>query len=81
MLHTKVIPPVAADTEFADMRAAYDALEGLSAHHSVAHSRWRLGFDFSDDEKAQLAGAVHPSRRHRFCPYCLRRSASRRELI
>src|SRR5688572_11436613 len=26
MLHAKVIPPVAADTEYADMRAAYDAL-------------------------------------------------------
>ena len=26
MLHARVVPPVAADTEFADMRAAYDAL-------------------------------------------------------
>ncbi len=26
MLHAKVVPPVSADTEFADMRAAYDAL-------------------------------------------------------
>jgi alpha-ketoglutarate-dependent 2,4-dichlorophenoxyacetate dioxygenase len=68
MLHAKVIPPVAADTEFADMRAAYDALpeemkdriEGLRAHHSVAHSRWLLGFEFSEGEKAQLAGAIHP---------------------
>jgi alpha-ketoglutarate-dependent 2,4-dichlorophenoxyacetate dioxygenase len=68
MLHAKVIPPVAADTEFADMRAAYDALpeemkerlEGLRVHHSVAHSRWILGFEFSDAEQAQLAGAIHP---------------------
>jgi alpha-ketoglutarate-dependent 2,4-dichlorophenoxyacetate dioxygenase len=68
MLHAKVIPPVPADTEFADMRAAYDALpgetktriEGLHAHHSVAHSRRLLGFEFSEDERAQLGGAVHP---------------------
>ena len=68
MLHAKVIPPVAADTEFADMRAAYDALdaetrarlEGLRAHHSVAHSRHLLGFEFSESEKTQLAGAIHP---------------------
>jgi alpha-ketoglutarate-dependent 2,4-dichlorophenoxyacetate dioxygenase len=68
MLHAKVIPPVPADTEFADMRAAYDALpeatkerlEGLRVHHSVAHSRSLLGFEFSEDEKARLAGAIHP---------------------
>jgi alpha-ketoglutarate-dependent 2,4-dichlorophenoxyacetate dioxygenase len=68
MLHAKVVPPVPADTEFADMRAAYDALpeetkeriEGLHAHHSIAHSRWQLGFEFSEGEKAQLQGAVHP---------------------
>jgi alpha-ketoglutarate-dependent 2,4-dichlorophenoxyacetate dioxygenase len=68
MLHAKVIPPVAADTEFADMRAAYDALPGetkaelagLRVHHSVAHSRWLLGFEFSEDEKTQLKGAIHP---------------------
>src|SRR5262245_52685865 len=68
MLHAKVVPPVSADTEFADMRAAYDALptgmkeriEGLRVHHSVAHSRWLLGFEFSDAEKTQLQGAIHP---------------------
>jgi len=68
MLHARVVPPVAADTEFADMRAAYDALpagmtaqlEGLRAHHSVAYSRHVLGFEFSADEQEQLKGAVHP---------------------
>jgi len=68
MLSAKVIPPVAADTEFADMRTAYDTLpeatkeqiEGLRAHHSVTHSRWLLGFEFSAEEHAKLAGAVHP---------------------
>src|SRR5262245_28345048 len=30
MLHARVIPPVEADTEFADMRAAYDELDGAT---------------------------------------------------
>ena len=68
MLSAKVIPSVAADTEFADMRAAYDALdagpkgklEGLSAHHSIAYSRQVLGFEFSAEEQEKLKGAVHP---------------------
>ena len=68
MLSAKVIPPVAADTEFADLRSAYDALpaetkatlEGLRAHHSVTHSRWMLGFEFSEDEHERLRGAIHP---------------------
>jgi alpha-ketoglutarate-dependent 2,4-dichlorophenoxyacetate dioxygenase len=68
MLSAKVVPPVAADTEYADLRSAYDALsadmkaklEGLRAHHSVTHSRWLLGFDFSGDEHGRLKGAVHP---------------------
>ncbi len=68
MLSAKVVPPVAADTEFADMRAAYDALdaetrttlEGLRAHHSIAYSRHVLGFEFSPQELERLKGAVHP---------------------
>jgi len=68
MLSARVVPPVAADTEFADMRAAYDALdaatksrlEGLSAHHSIAYSREVLGFEFSEEERDRLKGAVHP---------------------
>jgi alpha-ketoglutarate-dependent 2,4-dichlorophenoxyacetate dioxygenase len=68
MLSAKVIPDVPADTEYADMRTAYDTLpaamkaqlEGLRAHHSVTHSRWMLGFEFSDEEHARLPGAVHP---------------------
>src|SRR5512138_2458250 len=54
MLHARVVPPVDADTEFADMRAAYDELdgatkaklEGLRVHHSIAYSRSTLGFEF-----------------------------------
>lgn len=68
MLSARVVPSVPADTEYADMRAAYDALdagtkatlEGLSAHHSIAYSRQVLGFEFSLEEQAQLKGAVHP---------------------
>ena len=68
MLSAKVVPPVAADTEFADMRAAYDdldadlkaKLEGLQAHHSIAYSRSVLGFEFSAEEEAKLKGAIHP---------------------
>ena len=67
-LLAKVVPPVAADTEFADMRGAYDALpaetkaqlEGLRVHHTVTHSRQTLGFEFSEDEREILKGAVHP---------------------
>ena len=68
MLSAKVVPSVAADTEFADMRAAYDALDaetrgridGLRAHHSIAYSRETLGFKFSEEEHEKLKGAVHP---------------------
>jgi alpha-ketoglutarate-dependent 2,4-dichlorophenoxyacetate dioxygenase len=68
MLSAKVVPNVAADTEYADMRAAYDELndetkrkiEALKVHHSIAHSRQTLGFEFSAEEHAKLPGAVHP---------------------
>jgi alpha-ketoglutarate-dependent 2,4-dichlorophenoxyacetate dioxygenase len=68
MLHARFVPPVPADTEFADMRAAYDALpeemkaqlDGLRVHHSIAHSRQTLGFEFSPAEHESLKGAVHP---------------------
>jgi alpha-ketoglutarate-dependent 2,4-dichlorophenoxyacetate dioxygenase len=68
MLSAKVVPAVGADTEFADTRAAYDALDAdqrsrlqsLRVHHSIAHSRQTLGFEFSTEEAAALGGAVHP---------------------
>ena len=68
MLMARVVPPVAADTELADTRAAYDALpeetkaalDGLRVHHSIAYSRQTLGFEFSEEELRQLEGAVHP---------------------
>jgi alpha-ketoglutarate-dependent 2,4-dichlorophenoxyacetate dioxygenase len=68
MLHARIVPPVPADTQFADMRGAYDALpdemkqrlDGLQVHHSIAHSRKTLGFDFSAEEEERLQGAIHP---------------------
>jgi alpha-ketoglutarate-dependent 2,4-dichlorophenoxyacetate dioxygenase len=69
MLHARAVPEVGGDTEFCDLRAAYDELdeetrtliEGLEAHHSVMHSRAFLGFeDFTAEEAARLEGAVHP---------------------
>ena len=68
MLSARVVPPVGADTEFADMRAAWDALpealkqrcEGLRVHHSIAHSRQTLGFEFSPEEAERLRGVEQP---------------------
>jgi len=68
MLHAKIVPPAGADTEYADMRVAYDALpeetkarlEGLRVHHSIAYSRQTLGFEFAAAEEDRLKGAVHP---------------------
>jgi alpha-ketoglutarate-dependent 2,4-dichlorophenoxyacetate dioxygenase len=63
LLYARTIPPVGGHTEFADERAAYDALpvamkrrlEGLVAEHSIFNSRGRLGFtNFSDDERTAL---------------------------
>jgi alpha-ketoglutarate-dependent 2,4-dichlorophenoxyacetate dioxygenase len=68
LLHARVVPPVPADTQYADTRTAYDRLppetkarlEGLRVHHSIAYSRQVLGFEFSDAESEALKGAVHP---------------------
>ena len=60
ILHGRSIPPVGGHTEFADLRAAYDALPeatrrriaGLVAEHSLMTSRARLGFtDFDETER------------------------------
>jgi alpha-ketoglutarate-dependent 2,4-dichlorophenoxyacetate dioxygenase len=68
MLSARVVPEAGADTQYADMRAAYDTLdarmkervEGLRVHHSIAYSRQTLGFEFSAEEGEKLQGAVHP---------------------
>lgn len=60
ILHGRSIPPIGGHTEFADLRAAYDALpdatkrriDGLVAEHSLMTSRAKLGFgDFDEDER------------------------------
>ena len=58
LLYARSIPPVGGHTEFADERAAYDALpeemnlDRLVAEHSIFNSRARLGFtNFSDEER------------------------------
>src|SRR6516225_6979753 len=60
LLYARSIPPIGGHTEFADERAAYDALpedmklrlNGLVAEHSIFNSRARLGFTgFSDEER------------------------------
>jgi alpha-ketoglutarate-dependent taurine dioxygenase len=51
VLSAQVVPSVDGETEWADMRAAYDALDeatrqriaGLSAHHSLYHSQAAIG--------------------------------------
>ncbi len=68
LLSARALPPVDADTEFADLRAAYDDLapalqatvDNLCAHHSIAYSRQVLGFEFSPAEAAKLQGAIQP---------------------
>ncbi len=63
LLYARSIPPVGGHTEFADERAAYDALPeemkrrlaSLVAEHSIFNSRARLGFaSFSDEERQGL---------------------------
>ena len=68
LLSARVIPAVRADTEFADMRAAWEALPAeeqarllpLTAHHSIAYSREVLGFSFSSEERERLHGNPQP---------------------
>ncbi|MEC8774797.1 MAG: TauD/TfdA family dioxygenase [Pseudomonadota bacterium] len=63
ILHARTIPAKGGNTEFADMRAAYDSfdqetkemIEGLVCEHSQMYSRRLLGFtDFSAEEQARF---------------------------
>jgi alpha-ketoglutarate-dependent 2,4-dichlorophenoxyacetate dioxygenase len=68
LLSARVIPAAGGNTEFADMRAAYDALDeatkreidGLICEHSIAFSRAELGFaDFAEAHRAKIAPVRH----------------------
>jgi alpha-ketoglutarate-dependent 2,4-dichlorophenoxyacetate dioxygenase len=63
LLSARVVNPVGGNTEFADMRAAYDALDAatkaliddLVCEHSLIYSRGSLGMqDFTDEERAMF---------------------------
>jgi alpha-ketoglutarate-dependent 2,4-dichlorophenoxyacetate dioxygenase len=63
LLYARSIPPIGGHTEFADERAAYDALpeetknrlSSLVVEHSIFNSRARLGFsNFSDEERQEM---------------------------
>jgi alpha-ketoglutarate-dependent 2,4-dichlorophenoxyacetate dioxygenase len=63
LLYARTIAPIGGHTEFADQRAAYDALpaamkerlQGLVAEHWIVHSRRRCGFtEFNEDEMQRL---------------------------
>ena len=63
LLYARSIPTIGGHTEFADERAAYDALPeatkrrlaSLVAEHSIFNSRARLGFtNFGDEEQREM---------------------------
>jgi len=67
MLSGRVVPDEGGDTEFADMRAAYDALddatkaeiEDLVCEHSLLYSRELMGFmELSEEEKKNFSPAL-----------------------
>ena len=69
MLHAVAIPDRGGETEFADLRAAYDGLPeelkreiaGLEAEHYVLHSRFMLGDTaYTEEQKQAIPPAVWP---------------------
>jgi alpha-ketoglutarate-dependent 2,4-dichlorophenoxyacetate dioxygenase len=63
MLYAHKVPAEGGETEFTDLRAAWDALparkqaeiENLVAEHSIWHSRAQVGFyDFTDEQRAEV---------------------------
>jgi alpha-ketoglutarate-dependent 2,4-dichlorophenoxyacetate dioxygenase len=80
LLHARSIPSKGGNTEFADMRAGYDALDeetkalvqDLICEHSQIFSRQQLGFtDFTDEERErfkpvrQCLVRTHPAHKRR----------------
>jgi alpha-ketoglutarate-dependent 2,4-dichlorophenoxyacetate dioxygenase len=73
LLSARIIPGAGGNTEFADMRAAWDELdaetqalcENLVCEHSQLFSRATLGFsDFTDDERHRFAPVQQRLVRH-----------------
>ncbi|HEY8067407.1 MAG TPA: TauD/TfdA family dioxygenase [Burkholderiales bacterium] len=69
LLYARSVAPIGGHTEYADMRAAYDALpealkkrlQGLIAEHSLIYSRRKLGFtSFTPEERAAFAPVHRP---------------------
>ena len=69
MLHCLIKPSWGGNTEFADLRHAYDTLdertrrdaEGLQAEHYALHTRLLLGDEaYTDEQKKELAPVVWP---------------------
>jgi len=69
MLHCVIKPSWGGNTEFADLRAAYDTLDDrtkaeiqdLEAEHFALHTRLLLGDDaYTDDQKKEIPPAVWP---------------------
>jgi alpha-ketoglutarate-dependent 2,4-dichlorophenoxyacetate dioxygenase len=67
LLSARVVNPKGGNTEFADMRAAHDALddetkaeiEDLICEHSLMYSRGSLGFtEYTDDEKQMFKSVL-----------------------
>tara|TARA_B100000686_G_scaffold351204_1_gene449283 strand:+ start:261 stop:1127 length:867 start_codon:yes stop_codon:yes gene_type:complete len=68
LLSAREVPKSGGDTEFADLRAAYDDLprtlkvltEGRIAEHHALHSRVQLGLKYTDEEMAASKPAYWP---------------------
>ena len=80
LLSARVVNPKGGNTEFADMRAAYDALddetkaeiEDLICEHSLMYSRGSLGFlDYTEEERQMFKPVLqrlvrtHPAHRRK----------------
>jgi alpha-ketoglutarate-dependent 2,4-dichlorophenoxyacetate dioxygenase len=88
LLSARVVNPKGGNTEFADMRAAYDALddeakaeiEDLICEHSLMYSRGALGFlDYTAEEKQMFKPVLqrlvrtHPVQRPQIAVFVLAR--------